>query len=110
MGNRNKPGPRRNSRPVNPGQQELAIMRRLMEEAIAMRVRVEDQARQVQARNGELQLLVAGLLLQQGGDVTLSDDLLGEMGNFAGWETERDKDAGTLRLYMIPYEFEGEEE
>jgi hypothetical protein len=96
-------------RPVNPGQQELAIMRKMMEESMITRMRVEDAAQKLVARNNELQLIVAGLLHMVGGSATLTDEILDELSEFDGWDTERNEVDRSLTLYLIPAE-DGEEE
>jgi hypothetical protein len=101
MGNKSTRKPPRQTRPVNPGQQELAIVRRIMEEAIAARVRVEDQARVLSSRLQEAHMLLAGALLQrEDHTIVLVDADLVQLNRFNGFETDRDDEAGTLTLRL----------
>jgi hypothetical protein len=111
MGNKSTQKPPRQHRPVNPSQQEQMIMRRMMEEAIATRVRVEDQARQVQAELQQTRLLLAGLLLhREDHTAVLHDDDLAELSLFAGFDIDRDEEAETLTLRLILADVEVDDE
>ena len=111
MGNRSGNRPPRRQGPVNPGQHELMIMRQMMEEAIATRVRVEDAARQIQGQLQEAQLMIAGLLLQrEDHTAVLDDDSLEELSRFAGFDVDRDDETGSLTIRLILAALEDDDE
>ena len=90
-------------RPVNPGQHELQITNRLMEDAI-IRARTSEQ------REQETKLLLAGILsVQPDKSVTLFDKDMALLENFAGFETSRDEAGKSLTLSLIEFESPDEE-
>jgi len=102
MGNRSKQRAPRQARPVNPGQQELAIMRRMMEDAIAQRVRIEDMAREIARELSEVKFTLAAVLFQLPDHTAiLPDNDLEDLSLFAGFESERNETEGTSSITLV---------
>lgn len=103
MTNKNRVRRQAGPRPVNPGQHELQITNRIMENAIV-------RARSAEAQLEELRLLLAGTILAAGGTVILEDQAMTELGFYTGFDTHRDEEVGALVLTLVPIEAEDEEE
>ena len=84
-------------RPVNPGQHELQITNRLMENAIV-------RARAAEAQVEEFRLLMAGAILAAGGTLVLEDEAMQDLAGFSGMNTHRDDEVGALVLTLVPIE------
>lgn len=100
MGNKGKNRRPRTQRPVNPGQQELVITRRLMESAVIERARVQEQAQLLQMELRQMQIVTALLLERLGGVAEIADASV-EALNVEGIQTDRDDTRGVTILTLV---------
>lgn len=107
MGNKSKNRRPRQARPVNVGQQELAILNRMMENAVVAKSQTEVRLQQVAAEAQQLQLIVAVLVQQAGGSVVIEDAVVDSLA-VVGLNVERV--GNTVVITVVGPEDEGEEE